>query len=495
MLPYLTEQELGELDKLLSDEPLTFREFIHQVAPHVQFYQHVEQLIDVLQRVADNLLYRLMIFMPPRHGKSEIASRLFTAYYLYRHPQRFVGVTSYGANLAYTLSRSARDNYRASGGELATEGVEMWETPQGGGLWAAGVGGPITGKGAYLLLVDDPVKNAEEAASMTLREKQKEWWRSTFYTRQEPDAAIVVIQTRWHEDDLSGWLLANETDVDSEPEGWHIVCMPALAEPLPPFPASCTVEADTREPDEPLCVERYPLRKLQRIRANVGEEVWSSLYQQRPRSAEGDIFNWTWWDGRNRYSADDGRTRNRAIGIWQFWDTAFKDETSNDPSACLEFELWPDYRLAVRFVFNERIQGAFLPDKIREFAERANRSGKLQAVVIEDKASGTTSIQTLRATAPPWLANIIQAFEPTGTKEYRARKAAIWCARDCVLLPHPSESVPWLYDFADPQAGQLFRFPKAAHDDMVDAFSMGIIYVEHLLSMGWQAREGLQAYE
>lgn len=487
----LNEQERAELDKLLRDEPLTFREFIQQVAPHVRFYRHVEALIDVLQRVADGLLYRLMIFMPPRHGKSEITSRLFTAYYLYRHPERFVGMTSYGANLAYTLSRSARDNFRAAGGALATEGVEMWETPEGGGLWAAGVGGPITGKGAFLLLVDDPVKNAEEAASFTLREKQKEWWRSTFYTRQEPDAAIVVIQTRWHEDDLSGWLLAQEVDADAEPEHWHILCMPAIGEPLPPFPASCTVEADDRQPGEALCPQRYPLAKLQRIRANVGEEVWGSLYQQRPRSAEGDIFNWTWWDGKNRYNLEDSRIRNRVIARWQFWDTALKDETSNDPSACVTFELWPDYRIAVRHVFNGRLQSAFLPDKIQEFATRFNQDGKLQAVVIEDKASGTTAIQTLRATSPAWLATIIQEFEPRGTKEYRARQAAIWCARDAVLLPWPNEDAPWLYEFADPQAGQLFRFPKAAHDDMVDAFSMGIIFTEHLVSLGWQAREGL----
>ena len=88
--------------------------------------------------------------------------------------------------------------------------MEQWETGQGGGLWAAGVGGPITGKGGHLLLVDDPLKNAEEAASEVIREKQKDWYRSTFYTRAEPDAAIVIIQTRWHEDDLSGWLLAEE---------------------------------------------------------------------------------------------------------------------------------------------------------------------------------------------------------------------------------------------------------------------------------------------
>ena len=258
LLPYLTEQELAELDQLLSDEPLTFREFIRTVAPHIQFYRHVEKLIGVLQRVADGTLKRLMISMPPRHGKSEVASRLFTAYYLYRHPQQFVGVASYGASLAYTLSRSARENYRASGSELATEGVEMWETVEGGGLWAAGVGGPITGKGAYLLLVDDPVKNAEEAASPTFREKQKEWWRARSTLAKSPMPQSWSFGPRWHEDDLSGWLLAQEVDTDSEPEHWHIMCMPAMAEPLPPFPASCTVEPDERAVGEPCARNATP---------------------------------------------------------------------------------------------------------------------------------------------------------------------------------------------------------------------------------------------
>lgn len=495
MLPFLTERELAELDSLLKTEPLSFAGFIRLVAPHVRFYRHVETLVDVLQRVADGEIQRLMIFMPPRHGKSELASRLFAAYYLYRHPERYVGLASYGASLAYTLSRSARENYRSSGCALATEGVEQWQTVEGGGMWAAGVGGPITGKGAHLLMVDDPVKNAEDASSLTFREKQKEWWRSTFYTRQEPDAAIVVIQTRWHEDDLSGWLLAQEVDADSEPEHWHLLCMPAIAEPLPPFPATCTVEVDDREAGEPLCLERYPLVKLERIKTSVGEAVWNALYQQRPRSAEGDIFQTGWWNGRNRYHITDQRSANRVLARWQFWDTALKDETTNDPSACLTFELWPDYRLAVRHVLNERIQSAFLPNKIHEMAMRFNADGKLRAIIVEDKASGTTAIQTVRATAPPWLAEMIQEFQPKGTKEYRARQAAIWCARDGILLPWPADGCPWLYEFADEQAGQIFRFPKAAHDDMVDAFSMGIIYLENLLAQGWQAREGLQQVE
>lgn len=491
LLPFLTQQERAEIDSLISDIPLTFRAFVRLVAPRIEFYAHVEILCDALQRVADGELDRLMIFLPPRHGKSEVASRLFSAYYLYRHPERWVGLASYGAALAYNLSADARNNFKAAGGALASEGAELWRTAPGGGMWAAGVGGPITGRGFHLGLVDDPIKNAEEAASPVIRDKHKSWWQSTFYTRQEPGAAIVLIQTRWHEDDLSGWLLSQKDD-DGEPERWHVISMPAVAEPAPALPATVTIEPDNRLPGAALCPERYNERKLQRIRHKVGESVWAALYQQRPSPAEGNIFQRTWWEGRNRYDAGATVARNQVIARWLFFDTALKDAASNDYTSGVVFELWPDYRAAVRNIYNERIQAAFLPDRIRELAQRWNADGKLRAVVIEDKGSGTTAIQTLRASAATWLAEMITEFTPNGTKEYRARQASIWCARDCILLPTPGDDVTWLYDFADDNGGQLFRFPTAAHDDMVDAFSMGIIYLENLLAQGWQAREGMR---
>lgn len=444
----------------------------------------------MLQDVADGKRNRVMVFMPPRHFKSETISRLFSAYYLHCHPNRWVGLSSYGAQLAYNLCANARDNYSKAGGALKSEGSELWETTSGGGMWAAGVGGPITGRGFSLGVVDDPVKNAEEAASATIREKHKAWWQSTFYTRQEPGAAIIVIQTRWHEDDLSGWLLAQESGDDAEPEGWHVVCMPAIAEPMPPLPPTVTVEPDARAAGDALCPERYDASKLARIRRKVGESVWAALYQQRPTPAEGAIFQRSWWAERNRYHWHDTYLRSQSIARWQFWDTALKDADSNDLSACMTFELWPDYTVGVRHIFAERIQSAFLPNKIRELAERWNYDGKLRAIVVEDKGSGTTAIQTLRATAPAWLAEMIAEFVPTGTKEYRARQAAIWCARDCIWLPWPCEEAGALFAFADDMTGQLYGFPAAAHDDMVDVFSMGIIYLENILATGWQARNG-----
>lgn len=271
---------------------LTFRQFIDTVHPRYQWYAHCETFANVLQRVADGELRRVMFFVPPRHGKSETVSRLFTAYYLYRHPERFVGINCYAADLAYTFSRAARDHFQRVGGVIRGDAaaVKHWETAEGGGLWAAGVGGPITGKGAHLALIDDPIKNAEEAASEVIRAKQLDWYDSTLYTRLEPDSALVIVQTRWNEKDLSGELLTRE---ESEHEGWHIVNFAAIKDAEPDkrqFPASCTIEPDTRAIGEALCPERYTADDLGRIRRKIGEYYFSALYQGRPAPREGGMF-------------------------------------------------------------------------------------------------------------------------------------------------------------------------------------------------------------
>lgn len=297
-------------------KPLSFRQFIRRVNPHYRFYRHTEVLIAALQKVADGEVQRLMVFLPPRHSKSETVSRLFAAYFVYRYPRRFVGLASYGADLAYTLSRQAREYYRLSGGAFAVEGVEQWETDAGGGMWAAGVGGPATGKGYHCGIVDDPLKNAEDAASVTIREKQKEWWRSTFYTRQEPDAAIIVLLTRWNEDDLAGWLLSEENAGDEEPEGWHIISMPAISGEgdRPAFPATCTVEADWRQPGEALCPERYPVEKLRKYERRLGSYFWGALFQQHPKPRAGLMFQREWFTVVETAPVEAKRVR--------YWDKA-----------------------------------------------------------------------------------------------------------------------------------------------------------------------------
>lgn len=281
-----------------ANRSLTFIEFVKLVKPNYQWYRHCLVLAAVLQRVADGEIKRLMIFMPPRHGKSELASRLFSAYFLYLYPERFVGLSSYSAGLAYTLSRAARENYKEAGGSIdgKANAVKQWLTGKGGGLWATGVGGEATGKGWHLGIIDDPLKNAEQAASEVIREKQKEWYGSTWYTREEPwsdadpNGALVIINTRWHEDDICGWLLGEEK-TGEEPERWHIVSFEAIKEAEPQeFPVTCTVETDWRAPGEALCEERRPLAKLKKIAERVGVFVWNALFQQRPGAKDGTKF-------------------------------------------------------------------------------------------------------------------------------------------------------------------------------------------------------------
>lgn len=286
------QRDREEYIQRVSAETLTFEQFIRKVKPDLKWYRHVEIMVDVLQRVADGEITRLMIFMPPRHGKTELVSRLFTAYYLYRFPHKWVGLTSYGATLAYKLSRASRGYYRQAGGAISPESasVKHWETGQGGGMWSDGVAGSMTGSGFHLGIVDDPVKNAEEAQSEVLQEKQRDWWDSTFYTREEPGGAIVVVQTRWNENDLSGYLLDIE-GVGEHPENWHIIHFEAIKEDdAPEYPSTCTVEPDWREPGEALAPLRYSLEKLKKIASKLGSYFWNCLYQQRPHAREGGMF-------------------------------------------------------------------------------------------------------------------------------------------------------------------------------------------------------------
>lgn len=271
----------------------TFKQFIRRVYPAYEFATHNLQIIQALQRVADGEIDRLMIFAPRRHGKSELASRLFPAYLLCRFPHKWVGMASYGANLAKMMSRSARTYYTKAVGKIKgmTEAVEQWETGMGGGMWVTGVGGPATGKGFHYGIVDDPIKNAKEAASPQIRADQKDWWHSVFYSGQEYEPAIVIIQTRWNEDDLSGWLLREEHSQEVPPEGWHIVCQEALkTDHHFIWPPTCTAEEDERLEGEALWPEKYNAERLEHMCKRLGgpdSYFWLAMYQQRPLGTAG----------------------------------------------------------------------------------------------------------------------------------------------------------------------------------------------------------------
>jgi predicted phage terminase large subunit-like protein len=204
----------------------------------------------------------------------------------------------------------------------------------------------------------------------------------------------------------------------------------------------------------------------------------------------GKPFDREWWSkGRNRFALSDTAMRNQCVARWLSFDTAMKDKDSSAYTAAVAGELTPDYRMATREVWRAKLTFPYLPDKIQSMATHYNQDGKLRGVIIEDKSSGTSVHQTLEATAPAWLRDILIAFQPSGDKPQRGQQAAVWCKRDCVLLPFPSMDAPWLHDFE----AELFNFPDTQYKDQVDAFAQLIIYTEHLLASGWRARNGVAA--
>lgn len=300
--------------------PLTYMQFVERVNPRFRWNEHNVRVAGVLQRVADGELKRVMIFEPPRHGKSEQVTRLFPAYYLYRHGERWVAVAAFSQGLANGFSRAARGYYHRQMDEAddVAATVQQWETGHGGGMWAAGLGGEATGKGFHLGIVDDPVKDEVQASSETTQQRHQDWWDSVWTTRMEPDAALLITLTRWNERDLAGWLLEREAD---EPEAWHIVHLPAIAEAFPPiandgsplYPDTCTLEPDWRCEGEPLAPARYPLAVLEKKRRGMVAYFWNALYQQRPAPRAGNLFQREWFPIVSSI-------RGRVVARARWWD-------------------------------------------------------------------------------------------------------------------------------------------------------------------------------
>jgi hypothetical protein len=231
---------------------------------------------------------RLLVTMPPRHGKSSLCSHYFPAWYLGNYPGLNVILASYEADFAASWGRRARDVLEEHGPPVFgvrvsrdSSAANRWEIAgHGGGMMTAGVGGPLTGKEANVIILDDPVKNDQEANSPTYREHLWEWYRATLYTRLEPGGAIILIQTRWNQDDLAGRLLQ---EMEDGGERWDVLRFPALAEDNNPL---------GREPGEPLWPQRFNKKRLQEIRRTISSYWWAALYQQRPAPAPGQPANW-----------------------------------------------------------------------------------------------------------------------------------------------------------------------------------------------------------
>jgi predicted phage terminase large subunit-like protein len=402
---------------------------------------HHTLIAEKLEAVERGKIDRLMINMPPRHGKSELASRRFPAWFLGRHPHKSVIAASYNSDLAADFGRQVRNivNTREYANLFQTKLAEdsraanRWNTSDGGAYVAAGVGTAITGRGADILLIDDPVKDREEADSEIQRQKVWDWYTSTAYTRLAPGGRIIVIQTRWHEDDLSGRLIAEQAKGGDK---WDILELPAIT-----------------SDGKALWPEFYPLESLERTRRVLPARDWSALYQQRPAPDEGAYFKREWFRyyddkpaqlrtyGASDYAVTDGDgdyTVHVVIGVDADDNIFVLDVWRNQTASDVWIESWLDMVRKYKPLMWGEEQGQIVKS-IGPFLDKRMREAKVYC-----RREQVTSAHD----------------KPTRSRSIQARTAM-----GKVYLPIKA---PWLADFTS----ELLTFPAGKHDDQVDAFGL-----------------------
>lgn len=389
---------------LASRSLLRFTEFTN---PLYQRAQHHEQIAAQLEAVERGEIDRLMIFMPPRHGKSELASKRFPAWCLGRKPRRQIIAASYNSDLANDFGRNVRNivaepEFRQVFPEVSlapdSQAANRMNTNAGGAYVAAGVGTAITGRGADIGLIDDPFKDREEADSERRRETVWDWYRSTFYTRLMPGASIVLIQTRWHEDDLAGRLLEQDGRIEDGGQ-WTVLELPAI-----------------NAAGDALWPEWYDIDTLRRIERTVGPREFSALYQQQPQPDEGTFFQRAWfreWQtlptvrhyGTSDYAVTDGGGDYTVHTVWGidregdvYRVAQWKGQTASDEWIERKLDLIARYKPLCWFGEGGVIQKAVEPMLKRRMRERNVRCRLEWLPSVADKPTRARSFQAMAAT-------------------------------------------------------------------------------------------------
>ncbi|MFH1605528.1 MAG: terminase [Pseudomonadota bacterium] len=467
------------------------RQAWHVVEPSTHYTSgwHIDAICEHLEAATRGEIRNLIINIPPRHMKSLAVCVFWPTWSWIQHPETRWLFASYAEALALRDSLKCRRLilspwYQARWGDVYQLAGDQnqkgrFENDHSGYRLAVGVGGSATGEGGSFLIVDDPIK-ATDANSDAMREAANTWWDETMSTRGDDPRTVckVVIMQRLHEEDLTGHLLQRMREGGEE---YVHLCLPAEYEPRT-YNGPLTWKDPRSEPGELLWPERFGRTEIQALKMTLTERGAAGQLQQRPAPAGGALFKREWWSGQNRYDPADPVWARKCVGRWLSVDTAFSEKTSADNTAIGVYELMPDYHLIKRDCIVKRIEFPALLREIESVAKRNNRDFKLKGVLIEDKGSGTSALQTLRLAADEWLRNILFATTPVVSKEVRWQQAGQWCERGMVLLPTPSERVPWLHDFEE----ELYNVPSTAHDDMADEFGQIILYLEHYLAEGYR---------
>jgi len=425
-----------------------------------QFPQHIKVIHNALLKVFSGEIKRLIISAPPRHGKSELISKYFPAWYIGQRPHHNVILATYEANFAGSWGKKVRDILSEYGKllfniELSsdTKSKSVFMTNKGGGMNAIGAGGAITGKGANIFIIDDPIKNSAEANSQTYRNNLEEWYNTTALTRLEPDGAMIIIMTRWHEDDLVGRLI--------QKSDFHYIRIPAIAD-----------ENDylKREVGTALWSKRYPIKELLNIKSEMGEFAFETMYQQNPSSPTGSIFkrkNFKYFSEENNTFVlykDSNKFVTDIKLKFATMDLAVSTKTTADYTVIMTFFLTNDNELLVYDIYRERIEGAEHMKLLNSIYNKYN----LDFIAIESVSYQMSLVQNAIKSGL-----VVKPVRPDSDKITRSYPASALMEAENIYFNADMEK---LFVFES----EMLQFPTAAHDDMVDCLSYGVQFYNDL---------------
>ena len=448
------EAQLIKLEKLKDRElnQKRFMKFVEKVWPSFIGGRHHVRMADAFERVARGEIKRLIINMPPRHTKSEFASYLLPAWFLGQFPGKKVIQTSHTAELAVGFGRKVRnlvdtEAYREIFPDLSlqsdSKAAGRWNTSKGGDYFAIGVGGAVTGKGADLLIIDDPHSEQEAAMAASnpeVYDKVYEWYTSGPRQRLQPGGAIVIVMTRWAQRDLTGQVL--KAAAQRGGEEWEVIEFPAI------MPSG-----------KPLWPEFWSLEELSALQEELPNSKWQAQYQQNPVGNESAIVKRDWW---NWWETDEPPACEY---ILQTWDTAFEKNQRADYSACTTWGVFTNEEdgtpnLILLNTYKKRVEWV----ELKRDALEQYRQWEPDGLLIEKKATGAPLIYELRSMGIP-----VQEYTPSKGQDKIARLNSVSdiIASGKVWVPRTR----WAEELVD----EIAAFPSGEHDDLVDATTLALM--------------------
>lgn len=394
---------------------------------------------------------KLIVNMPPRHGKSQFITKIVPLWWLFNRPSSRVIIAAYNSTLAEYFGREILDLFKNHGSKYGLElnasqkSKSEFVTNKNGSIVAVGVGGSLTGKGADLIIVDDPIKNDAEANSADARDKIYQWFNATLLTRLEPNGSVILVMTRWHEDDLAGRLLKNKK--------WDRVVLPAFAEKN---------DLIGRAKGEPLWAERYGKEKLIGIREDIGNYWFSGLYQQSPAPADGGIFrrnSFKYFELTNQIATSSDFTISiEEIDVFFACDLAISTSEKADYTVVLIFAVDINKNILIIDAYREKV----IPSKHTEIIMELYQKHKPTLVGIETVQYQSSLFHSLNNYGLPVIKLV-----PKKDKVSRALPLAAKLESGKVYF---NRSIACLSDMEN----ELLNFPNAKHDDIVDTLAYAV---------------------